>query len=151
MIYISLFDSTSYHLGTSSLSQILKDLRCQRLAPHRIQRGDGKSVYRFHCFPVHLLLAPSGACHEHHVEDLSKVFSVAWCRHRLGNSNGIRRCHKYPDICHYEHAFWAHNGSRRHGLFSQSHRPSGHGGGGRKGVSSRCLASSWWVQNKTNQ
>ena len=150
MIYISLFDSTSYHLGTSSLSQILKDLRCQRLAPHRIQRGDGKSVYRFHCFPVYLLLAPSGACHGYRMASPERL-SVAWHRHNLAYCYGIRRSYCYSNVRHCVHALRAHNGSSRYVLLFQLACPSGHGGGGRKGVSSRCLASSWWVQNKTNQ
>ena len=44
-IYISLFDSTSYHLGASSSSRILEDLRCQRLAPHRIQEGKAMNAF----------------------------------------------------------------------------------------------------------
>ena len=52
-IYISLFDSISYHLGTSSLSQMLKDLRCQRLAPHTTRK---ETVKVFTVFIVFLFI-----------------------------------------------------------------------------------------------
>ena len=60
MIYISLFDSISYHLGTSSLSQILKGLRCQRLAPHTTRKGTVKVFTVFIIFMFVLSLPLPG-------------------------------------------------------------------------------------------